>query len=149
MSKAPENSGKKQAGRFQPGQSGNPRGKPKGTRHRAIAALDKVGDESAEAIVKATIKAAIDGDMAAARVLLDRVWPARKGRPVALDLPSMADAGGVVRAIARIAEATAAGEITPDEAQSYAAIIEAQRRAIETHELESRVANLEERMSRK
>ena len=39
----------------------------------------------------------------------------------------------------------AAGEITPDEGAAVAAVLETRRRAIETVELESRVAALEEK----
>jgi len=31
------------AGRFQPGKSGNPKGKPKGSRNHVLAALDAIG----------------------------------------------------------------------------------------------------------
>lgn len=42
---APENTGAKQTGRYKPGQSGNPSGKPKGTRHRATQMLGVCADE--------------------------------------------------------------------------------------------------------
>jgi hypothetical protein len=35
------------------------------------------------------------GDMAAARLVLDRIWPAARGRALKLDLPSVADAAGI------------------------------------------------------
>ncbi len=44
-----------------------------------------------------------------------------------------------------VAEAVAAGEITPDEGQAVAAVLETQRRAIETSQLEQRLAALEAR----
>ncbi len=44
-----------------------------------------------------------------------------------------------------MAEAVAAGEITPDEGQAVAAVLETQRRAIETSQLEQRLAALEAR----
>jgi hypothetical protein len=39
----------------------------------------------------------------------------------------------------------AAGELTPDEAQAVAGVVEVQRRAIETAELAERIAALEAR----
>ena len=44
------------------------------------------------------------GDMAAARIILDRVWPARKSRPVALDLPEIKTAADVVAALGAAAQ---------------------------------------------
>jgi hypothetical protein len=48
-------------------------------------------------------------------------------------------------AVGAVTEAVAAGDLTPDEAQSVAALLELQRRAIETAELEQRIAALEAR----
>ena len=72
-------------GRFRKGQSGNPKGRAAGSRNRVLVALDAIGAEGAEALVlRKTVEAAQGGDMRAAELLLSRVWPARKGRPVAL-----------------------------------------------------------------
>ena len=59
--------------------------------------------------------------------------------------PAVTDAAGVLEALAKITEATASGTITPDEGQALAGLLEAQRRAIETQELEARIAALEAR----
>ena len=68
-----ENSGRKQHGRpFEPGQSGNPAGKPRGTRNRVLAALDKIGDEAADDVLRAAVTAAKGGDMRATELILSR-----------------------------------------------------------------------------
>ena len=82
----------------------------------------------------------------AARILLDRAWPVRKGRPVTFMMPPVnKPAADIARASAGILEATARGELTPDEAAALAGIIEAHRRAIELTEVEERIAPLEAR----
>ena len=48
-------------------------------------------------------------------------------------------------ALGALAEAVAEGSITPDEAQAVAAVLETQRRAIETAELDARITALESR----
>ena len=59
-----EITGRKQDGRpFEPGQSGNPAGRPKGARHAALLALDAIGVEAGKDIMQAVVKAAKEGDM--------------------------------------------------------------------------------------
>jgi hypothetical protein len=146
MKEMPEKSERKQAGQFKPGRSGNPAGKPKGTRNAALVALDAIGEESARTVLQSVITAAQAGDMRAAEVILRRVWPERKGRAVVLDLPRITESGHVVEALATITDAAARGEITPDEASALAGLVEGQRRAIETTDLERRLVALEQRM---
>ncbi len=77
----PETAGRAPDGRFAPGNLGGP-GRPRGSRHRAQAALDAIGEAGAAEVLQAVVAAARGGDMRAASILLDRVWPARKGRAV-------------------------------------------------------------------
>ena len=148
MGDAPENSGVKHTStRWKPGQSGNPLGRPKGVRHKAVEALDLLGRNASEEIVLSVIASAKTGDARCAELVLRRIWPEVKTRPVMLDLPAIADAAGVLEALAATTQATAAGEITPDEASALAGLVEAQRRAVETDDLAERVAALEERNS--
>jgi hypothetical protein len=104
---------------------------------------EKLMRADAPRVVRAVLAAARDGDMTAARIILDRVAPVRRGSPVAVSLPAVNTAADLVAALGSISAAVAAGELTPDEGQSVAAILEGQRRAIETTELEARIAALE------
>ncbi len=90
------------------------------------------------------LQAAKGGDMRAASILLDRVWPTRKGRAVEVALPPVAGAADLVPALAAVVAAMGRGEVTPEEAKAIAGVLEAQRKAVETAELEARVAALEE-----
>ena len=135
----------KQSGGWPKGVSGNPAGRPKGARHQALLALDAIGEAAAGEIVGAVVEAAKGGDMRAADILLRRLWPERKGRTVELALPPMRAASDLPLALGALAEAVAEGSITPDEAQAVAAVLEIQRRAIETAELDARITALESR----
>ena len=143
MTGEPETTGRVQDGRFKPGQSGNPAGRPRGSRHRVTMLAEKLMSDDAQGIVKAVLDAAQKGDMSAARLILDRIAPARKGSPVMLDLPHVSDARSAVAALAAITAAATEGELTVDEAQALAGLIETTRRTIETAELETRIAALE------
>ena len=72
-----------------PGQSGNPTGKPKGARHRSTLMAERLMEDDAQNVVRAVIAAAKNGDMVAARLVLDRVLPARRGRPVQFTMPEL------------------------------------------------------------
>jgi hypothetical protein len=141
----PDTTGPKQQGRrFAPGTSGNPSGRPRGSRHAALLALDAIGAAGAEDIVRGVVAAAKGGDMRAADILLRRLWPERKGRPVQMDLPAIMAPGDIVAALGAVAAAVAAGEISTEEGAAVAGILEAQRRAVETVEMEARIAALEQ-----
>ena len=84
-----------------------------------------------------------------------RQWAAEKAAPylharpspapryVSLELPKTDTAEGVRDALAKIVEATAAGEIAPADAQSLVAVIETQRKAIETVDFRERLEAVE------
>ena len=143
-----ENSGAKQGGRFQPGQSGNPAGKPKGARHKTTLLAEKLMQDDAEAIVKAVLDSAKGGDMTAARIVLDRIAPARRDNPVSFELPKIESADDAAKAMAAIVAAVADGELTPGEAGEVSKIVDAFVRTLEATELEARLRALEERTTR-
>ena len=92
----------------------------------------------------AVVTAAKGGDMRAADILLRRLWPERKGRPVQIDLPPITVPSDIVAALGSVAGAVATGELSPEEGAAVAGILEAQRRAVETVEMEGRIAALEQ-----
>src|SRR5215211_4292561 len=76
-----ENTEPKQRPRlFQPGQSGNPSGRPPGSRNKTTLAVDALLDGEAETLTRKAIELAKAGDLVALRLCLDRICPPRKGR---------------------------------------------------------------------
>lgn len=64
----------KQRGRpFEQGKSGNPNGRPKGSRNKTTMAMLELLDEEAEAITRRVIERAKKGDMLAIKLVLERV----------------------------------------------------------------------------
>jgi hypothetical protein len=124
----PANAGEKQVGRFEKGQSGNPNGRPAGSRNKATLLLDKLADDEAETIQRQVIEAAKGGDLKAAEIILARIWPLRRGRPVCLELPLVRTAAEVSDGMAALVEAMAAGQVTPEEAATVAAVLEIRRK---------------------
>lgn len=134
----------KKPGLFEPGGPGGP-GRKAGSRNAASIALDRLAEGEGEALLKQVLESAKGGDMRAAELVLARIWPVRKGRPVTLNLPSISTTDDVVNAIGAVADAVGGGAITPEEGLAVASILEAKRKAIETSELEKRIRTLEEK----
>ena len=111
--------------RFKLGNPGGP-GRPTGSRNAATLLLDQLAEGDAQA-----------------EIVLSRVWPVRKGRPVTLAIPPITTAADIVAALGAVANAMAAGEITPDEAASVASVLEVKRRSIETADLAARIEAIE------
>ena len=129
---------------FKPGQSGNPAGKPKGTRNATTLALEALLDGQASALTQKAINLALAGDMAALRLCLDRILPPRKDSPVAFDLPEMKTLNDAVPAMGALVKAVGQGDLTPTEAGELTKMVQAFAKIIETAELEERVRKLEE-----
>jgi hypothetical protein len=138
------NAGNLQGGRFRPGVSGNPRGKPKGCRNRATIAAEKLLDGESEALTRKAIELAKNGDVIALRLCLGRILPERKDRPVSFELPELSCVKDASRAMSEILKAVADGDLTPTEAETMTRIIDSFIKTIETAEFEKRIIALEE-----
>ena len=82
--------------------------------------------------------------MAAIKLVLERVAPLPRNRPVRFAMPSIETSADLAGAMGAILQAAADGALAPDEAVSIASLIETRRRTIETLELEARIAALEQ-----
>ena len=125
---------------FEPGTPG----KPKGARHAVTKAVEALLEGEAQEITRKVAEAAKGGDLTACRLILERILPPAKDRPIALDdMPDVTGAEDVTAAMSYLIAATADGTLTPSEAAAMAGLLEQQRRAIELHDIEQRLAALE------
>jgi hypothetical protein len=128
---------------FKAGQSGNPAGKVKGTRNAATVAMEALLDGQAEALTQKAINMALEGDITALRLCLDRVLPARKDRPVTFALPAINTPQDAAATISAVLAAVAAGEITPSDASEISKLIEVYVETVKTAEFAERLNQLE------
>src|SRR5262245_6631007 len=128
---------------FQKGQSGNPAGRPRGSRNKTTVLMQNLLEGEAEAIARKAIEMAKDGDMAAIRVCMDRLASIRRKDPVAFELPPVDKARDTVAAMAAVVAAVAAGDLTTDEAAEMAKIINAYVCALAATAFEERLEKLE------
>jgi hypothetical protein len=144
-----ENTAKKQRGKpFKTGQSGNPKGKPKGALNQTTRAAQELLDGKAQALTLKAVELAQDGNVVALRLCLERLIPPRKDRPINLKLPQVAGVGDIPKALGAIVAAVAGGAITPGEGQELAAIMETYRRGLELADIDARLTALEEKADR-
>ncbi len=137
---------RKQRGRpFQKGQSGNPSGRPQGSRHKVSVAIENLLEGEAEALTRKAIQLALEGDLIALRLCLERLCPPVKQRPVRIEMPIVKSASEAVGAMTAVLESVSTGEITTGEGQALADMIERFRRVLETEELERRIGALEDK----
>jgi hypothetical protein len=144
----PEKTGEKQverpAGRFRPGQSGNPRGRPVGSRSKTSAMCQEMLDGDAAAVIRSLVKRAKRGNAIALRLVVERLLPRVKSESsVHFEIPELAKAGDIVAGWGAIIAAAAEGLLSLEEAAKFGQILEGQRKALETAELEVRIAALE------
>ena len=128
MTSAPENTGRKQGGRFRPGVSGNPAGKPRGARHRTTLAVQSLLEGEAEALTRKAIELALAGDVQCLRLCLDRIAPVPKSRPIEIGLTAVGEwnaADALLASYGAVTKAIAAGQITPSEAGEIIAALDA------------------------
>jgi Family of unknown function (DUF5681) len=137
--------GQKQRGRpFTKGQSGNPDGRPKGSRNVTTLALEALLNGQAQALTQKAIDLGLAGDLSALRICLDRILPSRKDRPINFEMPAIATIEDAPPAMAAITSAVANGDITATEAAEVARLVETYVRAVEASDLEKRLRAIEE-----
>jgi dihydrodipicolinate synthase/N-acetylneuraminate lyase len=131
-------------GSWQPGQCGNPKGRPKGARDRRSNLRCGLLKE-VPAILKTLAAAAKGGDIQAAKLILERTLPALKTAAETLTRPGADTPASQGRTVLG---ACAQGDISPDEAATLMQAISAQARVVEVEELTQRVQALEQALQR-
>jgi hypothetical protein len=140
--------GRDTSGRWRPGESGNPAGRPRGKRGRAAELFDEIVDERRfRSIVEKAAALAEGGNVACLGAILKlRIPPPRE---IAVQeqvvLPELKEASDAVAALRVIAEAAARGDIDADHARGLTVTVTAFIDAIKVADLAERIATLESR----
>ena len=127
--------------KFKPGQSGNPKGRPK-NKTPATLLRKSIIDDMPDIILK-LVEQAKEGDTAAAKILLDRCVPSLKPQSMAINLPvngTLTEQGG------EIIRATLSGNIPPDIGAQLITALANQGKLIELQELTERLTHIEKQL---
>jgi hypothetical protein len=129
--------------RFEKGQSGNPAGRPPGSRNKATVLAESIFQGEAEAIIRMAIDKAKEGDMMAIRLCLERVFPKLRDRATLFDLPPINNAAEALDALTSVVEGVRGGEITAAEGCELSKLVDHYLRALEAKDFEPRLNMLE------
>jgi hypothetical protein len=124
---------------FKPGQSGNPKGRVKG-KPLLVTELRTAIEAKSDEIFQAVINAAINGDMAAAKILIDKICPSLKPEAMPINLvfqESLALQGN------EIIKAIMGGILAPDIGSALIAALSNQAKIVEIDDLTKRIEALE------
>lgn len=131
--------------KFIKGKSGNPSGRPKGIKDRR-AALRSLLEPHAESMVKQLVERALDGDMTALKLALERLLPAYK--PTDTPVAMLAFQGKLPERGEKAIAAMSKGLISPGDAKQLIEVLTAQARLVEFAEVEERLSTLEKQYAR-
>jgi hypothetical protein len=129
--------------RGRPFKPGNP-GRPPGSKNKITQMVEQLAEGQAEQLIQKALELAQAGDVACLWIILDRLWPLRKGQPVNVVMPPINTPQDVVSAIASIWTGIRDGRLTPDKASALSIVVDRSVQAIELHDMTRRIAALEE-----
>ena len=131
---------KKKRGSWKPGQSGNPAGRPVGTGE--VGKLRAAIGQRVPELLAAMMTKALDGDVGAARLLLERSIAPLKGVEQAVTLALPKDGTLTAKADA-VLNAAAAGDLAPGQAAQLIAALGTLAKISEVDQLAARIEKLE------
>ena len=123
---------------FPKGESGNPTGRPLGARNRTTVAAQTLLDGEAEALTRKAIELALNDDLNALRLCLDRIIPPRREEPLEFELTKLETIHYAPGALADVIAAVAAGKITLSQAAELGRLIEMYVRTSEASQRSAR-----------
>lgn len=109
-------------------------GRPKGARNRKHRALEQAARSAALPLLAKVIKAAENGDMTAAKIIFDRIWPKPRTAPIQCEIPKTETPADVRAAMLEVLQRVSRGEITSDDG---AALVSMMRDILDAHSIKT------------
>lgn len=130
-------------GQFKNGTSGNPAGRPAGSRNSATLVCEQLLEGDAGQLISKAVELAKKGNIHALRLCLERIVPPCKERRLTLELRPIVSAQDLPIQFQDITTAIAEGRITPGEGESLSNILASHARIVEIADFDQRLAALE------
>ena len=145
--KSPAKTKDKQSTKFKKGKSGNPAGRPQGSRNKVSILLDGMLQEQAELLLQTAIDEALSGDSQTLRALIDKLLPNKKDSLINIKIPPATAAKDLSAITGAILKAVGTGKLTPLEATALSKIVDSHRSAIELFDIEDRINKIENKLN--
>ncbi len=126
--------------KFKPGESGNPDGRPKGSRDKRTQ-YRELFEPHADDLIQKAIDLALAGDTTCLKMCIDRLVSPFRAKNATVTLDDIE--GTLTEKGEKIINAMGKGELSPSDASSMLTALAAQVRIVEIDELEKRVLKLE------
>ncbi len=136
--------GRMNNGQFAQGTSGNPSGRPLGSRNQATLLMESLLEGEAEQLTRKAIDLAKAGDTRALALCLDRLTPSRKDRLVCFEFPPIRSLEDIPLGMMSIMAAISEGRVTPQEGETLSRILTGHANALNAADLQQRVEKLEQ-----
>jgi hypothetical protein len=130
-------------GQFKKGTSGNPAGRPRGSRNEAMLVYEQMLREAGPRLLAKQIELGLDGNVQALRDSLGPVFSALKKPPVEFSLQPIESAADLPRAFRELTIAATEGRLPIPEAEKMANFLKIQAEVLKTVDLEQRVREIE------
>ena len=134
--------------KFKRGESGNPAGRPKGIPDRRSQLIRQYEDDI-PALLEVLKQKALSGDMAALKLILDRLLPVKRSSFEVIEIPSLGEAETLIEKAEAVMASVSSGEIPPDVGSQLISAIGTTARVEEISELKDRIESLEAAMRRR
>ncbi len=131
-------------GQFKNGTSGNPAGRPAGSRNKATLACEQLLEGKAEQLTAKLLDMALEGNIHAMRMCIDRAVPPRRERCINLESRPISGPQDLPIQFQEITSAVAEGRITPREGESFSNILISQAKTLQVVESVRRLPEIKE-----
>jgi hypothetical protein len=127
---------------FEPGNKMG-RGRPKGSRNKRTAKAQEILDQYSEPLMKKCVAKALEGDVRALSLCLERILPSPREPGVRLKIPKLTKIEDIDVALEKVVDAIANGHMSPSEGEKFHALLQNHRGNIESRAFGARITELE------
>jgi uncharacterized protein DUF5681 len=112
---------------WRPGQSGNPKGRPTGSRNRASLIAERLLSGETEVLIDKLITLAKSGDVGALKICVDKLLPPARERPCLFRLPKLQTTADACAALAKKILLREGATMTREKFKARLAVLEEHR----------------------
>lgn len=127
---------------FEPGNKMG-RGRPKGSRNKKAAQAQEILDQYTEPLMKKCVAKALEGNVRALSLCMERILPSPREPGVRLKIPKLIKVEDIDVALQKLLEEIAKGDMSPAEGEKFHAILQSHRENIERRANEAKIKELE------